>query len=56
MHRKFPKQVSFDPDEVYRINRIRMAKWLGVTPGQVDSMPAADIDDVLNIMWADEQK
>lgn len=56
MGRKFPKQVLFDADEVYRINRVRMAKWLGVTPGQVDSMPAGDVEDVMQIMWADEQK
>lgn len=56
MGRKFPKQVRFDADEVYRINRVRIAKWLGVTPGMIDQMPAADVEDVMQIMWADEQK
>jgi hypothetical protein len=56
MRRKFPSQVLFDADEVQRINRVRVAKWLGVTPGTVDTMPAADVEDVMQIMWADEQK
>jgi len=56
MYRSFPKQVTLDADEVERITRIRLAQWLHVTPGQVDQMPAGDVEDVLQIMWADEQK
>jgi len=56
MRRLFPKQVTLDPDEALRINRIRIAQWLHVTPGEVDAMPASDVEDVLQVMWADEQK
>jgi hypothetical protein len=43
-------------DEIHRINRIRMAKWLGVTPGEIDAMPASDVEDLQAVMWADSQK
>ena len=56
MYRLFPKQVQFDADEVYRLNRVRIAKWLHITPGEVDAMPASDVEDVMQIMWADEQE
>ena len=56
MHRKFPKQIIFDEDEVWRINRIRIAKWLGVKPDEIDRMPASDVEDIMEIMWADDQK
>ena len=56
MYRSFPKQVILDLDEVARINRVQIAKWLHVTPGMIDQMPAEDVDDVLQIMWAEEQR
>lgn len=56
MKRLFPKQTFLDPDEAERINRIKVAQWLHVTPGMVDAMPASDVEDVMQIMWADEQK
>jgi hypothetical protein len=56
MKRMFPKQVFLETDEAERINRIRVAQWLHITPGEVDAMPAADVEDVMNIMWADEQE
>lgn len=56
MSRLFPKQVMFDLEEIYRINRVRIAKWLHITPGMVDAMPAGDVEDVMQIMWADEQE
>ena len=55
MARKFPKQVLLDADEIERVNRVRVAKWLGVTPAEVDAMPQADYDDVSSVMWADAQ-
>lgn len=33
-----------------------MAKWLGVTPAEVDQMTEADHNDVMQIMWADAKK
>ena len=56
MARKFPKQVTLDADEVYRVNRVHVAKWLGCLPADVDAMPQADVDDVMAVMWADSQK
>ena len=56
MKRLFPKQVFLDPEEVARIIRVRIAKWLHITPGAVDAMPAGDVEDVMQIMWADEQE
>lgn len=56
MARKFPKQVVLDADEVTRLNRIRVAKWLGVTPSAVDEMPAEDVEDIFQVMWADNEK
>lgn len=56
MSRKFPKSVRLDSDEVERAQRVRMAKWLHVTPAGIDAMTAADYQDVLEVMWADEQK
>jgi len=56
MSRRHPTQVLFDADEVRRVNRVRIAKYYGVTPGQVDAMAATDVDDTLEIMWAEAQK
>jgi hypothetical protein len=56
MHRKFPKQIVFNAEEAQRINRIRIAQWLHVTPSAVDAMPLADVEDVMEVMWADKQK
>lgn len=56
MKRKHPSQVTLDPDEVRRIQRVRVAAYLGVMPHQTDDMPAGDFNDVLQVMWADSQK
>lgn len=56
MRRKYPKQVILEPDEVYRVNRIRIAQFYGIKPQEVDEMPACDVDDTLEVLWADEQK
>jgi hypothetical protein len=56
MKRKFPKQVMLDPDEVERVNRVRIARWMGIPPALVDEMSAQDVEDILEIMWADEMK
>lgn len=55
MRRKFPSQVTLDPDEVERINRVRVAHYLSKFPAEVDEMPIWDLNDILQIMWADEQ-
>lgn len=54
MSRKFPTQVSLDEDEVWRVNRIRIARYYHVLPSAVDGMSLADIDDTIHLMWADE--
>jgi hypothetical protein len=44
---------TLDPDEIWRIWRIRVAEHLHVLPSQVDEMPFADVCDVLEVMRAD---
>jgi hypothetical protein len=55
MRRRFPSQVMLDAEEVYRINRIRIAHYYGIPPAEVDRMPITDVEDTLQIMWADEE-
>lgn len=47
--------MILDPEEVWRINRIVVAEFLGIEPARVDAMPQADIDDVLGLLWARQQ-
>lgn len=56
MKRKFPAQVTLEADEVYRSNRVKIARYYGVIPTMVDTMPQSDIDDTLNVIWAENQK
>lgn len=55
MKNLYPSQVTLDQDEVSRINRVRVARYLSITPAQVDALPACDLDDVMAVMWADEE-
>ena len=55
MARKFPSQVQLDAGEVYRINRIRVARYLHITPAEVDAMPQSDFADVCEYFWAESQ-
>jgi hypothetical protein len=55
MARKFPSQVRLDADEVYRINRIRVARYLHITPAAVDAMPQSHYADVCEYLWAERQ-
>lgn len=52
---KFPQQVTLDADEVYRINRIRIAEKFHKWPHEVDALPAEEASDILELMWADDQ-
>lgn len=53
MKRKHPSQVTLDPDEIHRANRVQVARQLGKFPHEVDTMPAHDFDDVLQVTWAE---
>lgn len=55
MATKFPSQVTLDPDEVYRVNRIRIAEHFHKLPHEIDALPQSDVEDILNVMWADAQ-
>jgi hypothetical protein len=55
MARKFPSQVRLDADEVYRINRIRVARYLHITPADVDEMAQSDYADVCETLWFEAQ-
>lgn len=48
-----PKKVILDPEEIDRVNRVRVARYLGKLPSQVDVMPYEDFADCLAIMRAD---
>lgn len=48
-----PKKVMLEAHEITRVNRIRVAKYLGQLPQVVDRMPYQDVADVLAIMRAD---
>lgn len=48
-----PKKVILDPDEVDRVNRVRIARYLGKFPSDVDTMDYSDLMDVLAVMRAD---
>lgn len=56
MNRKFPKTVVLDADEVHRANRVRLARYYGKFPHEVDAMPESDFDDTMQVLWADAQK
>lgn len=53
MKAKFPAQVELEADEIYRANRVHIAKFYGITPSEVDMMPQSDVDDTLEVMDAD---
>lgn len=44
-----------EPEEVERINRIRLSIALGVTPDVIDDMPPEDVYDALAVMRADRR-
>lgn len=48
-----PNKVKLDEDEVARVNRVRIARYLSLQPAQVDAMPVEDVLDVLAVMRAD---
>jgi hypothetical protein len=54
--RLFPTQVTLDPDEVERVNRVRLALLLHKTPAEIDALPEADYNDLMQVIWADSQK
>lgn len=56
MHRKFPAQITLEADEIERITRVRLAKYYGKFPHEVDEMPPRDREDTLQVLWADDQK
>ncbi len=56
MHRKFPKQVIPDADEVNRANTILIARFLHISPLLVDDLPQHVVHDALEMMWAEEHK
>lgn len=48
--------MQLEEDEVWRVNRVRIAKYYGITPAQVDAMPYGDLLDTMQVMWAEEQE
>ena len=52
---KAPGFVSFDADEMDRLNRARLAIILGMRPDEVDAMSIEDQLDVLEINRAERE-
>lgn len=51
---RYPGQTEMTALDVYRINRIKIAKYFGITPGAVDDMSEQDYLDTLEVMWAED--
>jgi len=47
--------VQFDEDEVWRINRARMARELHKLPSEIDDMPYLDMLDLIAVGNADNE-
>lgn len=47
--------MTFEDDDVYRINRANVALLLHIKPQEVDDMPLCDVHDVLQIENANRQ-
>lgn len=47
--------VQFDEDEVWRINRARMARELHKLPSEIDDMPYLDMLDLIAVGNADSE-
>ena len=52
----FPNSAELEPDEIYRINRARLAINLHKLPSEIDTMTIDDFDDLLSVMVADNAK
>lgn len=46
---------TWTEDLVYRVNRLRVANYLGQLPSVVDTMPMQDYEDVLQLLHADSE-
>lgn len=56
LHHVNPESVQFDTDEIHRITRVRMARWLGHgDPAKWDAMPYLDQCDCLEIARAEQE-
>ena len=46
---------TWTEDLVYRVNRLRVANYLGQLPSVIDTMPMQDYEDVLQLLRADSE-
>lgn len=51
---RYPSNVQLEQHEAEAVNRILIARWLGITPAAVDAMPESDVHDVREVMWAQD--
>jgi len=49
-----PQGVLFDPDEVDRVMRVRMARWMNISPLEWDALSYLDQCDALEIARAEK--
>ena len=52
LHHSNPQSVIFEADEIARINRITMARWMNITPDDWDVMTYADQCDAQEVARA----
>lgn len=47
------KQAALDSEEVWRVNRVRLAMLLHRLPHEIDTMPFQDVVDVMEVERAE---
>lgn len=50
-----PGSVRFDPDETWRINRVRIAERLHKFPHEIDALPKREVQDLIDVWAADDR-
>ena len=55
MRRLFPRQVTLDADEQWRITRVHVCERLHITPQEFDAIPYPDLCDILEVWKADQE-
>lgn len=55
LKRHFPQQVTLDPEEQWRVTRVRVCERLHITPATFDTIPYPDVCDLLQVWEADDE-
>lgn len=52
---QFPDAVRFEPGELHRINRQRLAEKWSIRPDEVDDLPLGDYLDAIGVSTGDAE-